>query len=189
MQLPRGARPVPGWPGYYVTKTGRVFSTRPANGHPNAKQKVRELKTRLDGRGYLDVDLHDGRGGHGKMRVHRLLLMAFVGPPPSPKHLGRHLNDIKTDNRLENLAWGTDQENKADAKRNGRLACGEQVGTAKLTERQVRKIHALGVNGLTIRQIAERLSVECGAVGGICVGRTWRHLQLGPARPRRTRAA
>lgn len=36
----------------------------------------------------------------------------------------RHLNGIKTDNRPENLAWGTDKENAADALRLGEIKRG-----------------------------------------------------------------
>lgn len=50
--------------------------------------------------------------------VAHIVLEAFVGPRPEGQ-VSRHLNDIHTDNRLVNLAWGTYAENVADAKRNG----------------------------------------------------------------------
>lgn len=165
MRLPRGARPVPGWVGYYVTKDGRVFSER--------RGAVRELRAPLAGRGYLQVGLTGGK----KMLVHRLMLMTFVGPPPTPKHQGRHLDDVKTNNRLSNLAWGTDAENKADAVRNGRHArvCGEQNGRAKLTATQVRQIHELHAAGLTKQQIGTHFGVSRSAVSRVCTGKLWRH--------------
>lgn len=56
--------------------------------------------------------------------IHRLLAEAFI-PNPENKPYVRHLNDIPSDNRLENLAWGTEKENVEDAKRNGkRINCG-----------------------------------------------------------------
>lgn len=45
--------------------------------------------------------------------LHKLVLLAFVGPPP-PKHECRHLNGIPSDNRLVNLCWGTRSENIRD---------------------------------------------------------------------------
>lgn len=55
----------------------------------------------------------------GKHRwVHRLVLEAFVGPCPTGS-MARHLNDIKDDNRIENLEWGTPRENQVDRIRNG----------------------------------------------------------------------
>lgn len=47
------------------------------------------------------------------------VLLAFVGPPPEGSRLARHLDDDRANNRLENLAWGTDADNNADARRNG----------------------------------------------------------------------
>lgn len=43
-------------------------------------------------------------------RVHRLVLYAFVGMRPRRIH-AMHLNNVKWDNRLENLKWGTATEN------------------------------------------------------------------------------
>lgn len=49
--------------------------------------------------------------------LHRVILETFVGPAPEGA-VTRHLNDVRTDNRLENLAWGTQQENMDDMKNN-----------------------------------------------------------------------
>lgn len=58
-------------------------------------------------------------GGERKIcRVHVLVLEAFVGPRPDGLQ-GCHWNDIKTDNRLENLRWDTASANMHDKVRNG----------------------------------------------------------------------
>ena len=44
-------------------------------------------------------------------KVHRLVCEAFNGPPPFDKAIVMHLNDDATNNRPENLAWGTHKEN------------------------------------------------------------------------------
>src|SRR5262249_4354731 len=49
----------------------------------------------------------------GEQYVHRLVLEAFVGPCP-PGMEARHVNGIKTDNRLVNLQWGTHRQNMRD---------------------------------------------------------------------------
>lgn len=51
--------------------------------------------------------------------AHQLILETFVGPRPKGQE-ARHLNDIRSDNRVENLAWGTHKENYEDMKKNGR---------------------------------------------------------------------
>jgi hypothetical protein len=49
-----------------------------------------------------------------------LILRAFVGPPPSlSESISRHLDDDRTNNRLGNLAWGTQKDNVRDAVNNG----------------------------------------------------------------------
>lgn len=45
-------------------------------------------------------------------KVHRLVCEAFHGPAPSSKHIVLHLNEEPTDNRAENLRWGTRKENQ-----------------------------------------------------------------------------
>lgn len=64
--------------------------------------------------GYMRA-YHDGR----LYLVHRLACRAFHGPAPAGKPLVLHWNDVKDDNRADNLRWGNASENMADAKRNG----------------------------------------------------------------------
>jgi hypothetical protein len=53
-------------------------------------------------------------------RVHTLVLWAFSGVRPRSASGCRHLNDLKTDNRPDNLAWGTSAENADDRRKNSR---------------------------------------------------------------------
>lgn len=50
--------------------------------------------------------------------LHDLVLSAF-DRERSPGEICRHLDDVKLNNRLENLRWGTPSENQRDAVRNG----------------------------------------------------------------------
>jgi len=47
----------------------------------------------------------------GNIKVHRVVCEAFHGPAPFPKSVVIHLNEDATDNRAENLKWGTQKEN------------------------------------------------------------------------------
>lgn len=98
--------PVVGYEGVYlVSNKGRVVNSR---GH------FRSLQRRKDG--HLEVSL-SGRGKVKMAAVHRLVAEAFIGPPTGPST--RHLNGIPDDNRVENLAWGTQGDNLRDDVRNG----------------------------------------------------------------------
>lgn len=110
--------------------------------------------------GYLRV----AHGYRGSVRVHVLVATAFHGPRPIGM-VCRHLNDIKTDNRACNLAWGTVAENNRDAVLNGRAvpprpSPGELQPRAKLTNSQASEIRARYAQG-GIRQ------KDLGAIYGV----------------------
>lgn len=81
--------------------------------------KERLLKPSLR-RGYLTVILSKN-GIKKTYLVHRLLALAFI-PNPNNYPDVLHRNDIKTDNRLENLYWGNDKINREDAVKNGKVS-------------------------------------------------------------------
>jgi hypothetical protein len=51
--------------------------------------------------------------------VHRLVLLAFRGEPPTPHHECAHWNGDPSDNSIGNLRWATKVENHADRWRHG----------------------------------------------------------------------
>ena len=105
---------IPGYEGVYEIDTnGSVWRV----GGIARKGGDRPLKTHLAERGYPTLRLSLG----GKTRIHqihRLLALAFIPNPWGLPH-ARHLNDDKSDLRLENLEWGTPRQNAQDAIRNG----------------------------------------------------------------------
>lgn len=46
---------------------------------------------------------HNGKS----VLFHRLVAIAFLGPPPSPLHTVNHKNRIRSDNRVANLEWAS----------------------------------------------------------------------------------
>ncbi len=136
-----------GFPTYKVSDIGVVWTK---NGVGNSATKVwdgnwRRLTTYPTEDGYVKYQLCC-KGNRKFFLAHHLVLFAFVGPKPEGLQT-RHLNDIKDDNRLENLCWGTKSENMQDAIANGIFPSrvGEKNAAAKLTEDQVMEIRRLYV--------------------------------------------
>lgn len=114
-------KPIPGWEGRYsVSDQGRVRSEKRIVDRVDGRtQLFRERLLTLvpDGKGYLRVQLFRENLGFTRY-VHQLVMSAFVGPQPKDL-VTRHLNGDKVDNRLVNLTYGTDSENKQDTVRHG----------------------------------------------------------------------
>ena len=80
--------------------------------------KIRKI--RFDKDSYPIVSLRTKNDKYRYCRIHILKAKAFLfSPNPLAYNIIRHLNDIKTDNRLENLAFGTQSDNMKDCIRNG----------------------------------------------------------------------
>lgn len=103
--------PIEGFPDYYICREGLVKSCK-------AKEPIILKPHRGDIQGHLNMRMTDKDGNLKEIYLHRLLAQTFI-PNPDNLPLVRHLNDIKDDNRLENLAWGTQLDNQKDSVRNG----------------------------------------------------------------------
>ena len=149
-----------GFPGYFVTDDGRVFSS-----FRTGNADLRELRQETTRLGYKRANI----GGRGKRAyIHRLVLEAFVGHPPSPSHQCMHLNGIRDDNRVENLAWGTASENQI-----GTLSDNLNV---KLTKADVVEIRELLQQGISVGKIAQDFGVSSGNISAIKSRRSWNHI-------------
>lgn len=121
--------PIPGYEGSYeASDAGRIRSLdrvlmNPVPSGAVRRQTVRGriLQYRCGSGGYPYVNLSVAERGmkQKSWHVHRLVLWAFVGPR-LPGMVSRHLNGNPTDNRLANLAYGTQSENMKDVVRHGR---------------------------------------------------------------------
>jgi hypothetical protein len=73
------------------------------------------LKPGLNHDGYHQVGLTDDCKKSKTLRVHRLVAGAFIDNPNNKKIVD-HINNVRTDNRRENLRWATNHENGANQK-------------------------------------------------------------------------
>lgn len=100
-------RPIPGFPGYEINSLGEIWG----------KAKNQRSRILLSPAIYAE----DGSAYGGKRS--RLLLLAFVGPPPFEGAVARHLDDNPNHNDvLVNLSWGSPKDNHDDGVRNNRHA-------------------------------------------------------------------
>lgn len=65
------------------------------------------IKGTLTSDGYLTSELVQGK----RFRIHRLILQSFFPIENPQAYTVDHINGIRTDNRLENLRWMTNEEN------------------------------------------------------------------------------
>lgn len=160
-------RPVVGWEGRYsVSNLGRIKS----------HIKSRIMRPKMD-KGYLMLHLSRPRR---YLTVHRIVSVAFLGPPPSARHQVNHKNGIKTDNRVVNLEWATVRENiRHSYDVLGKVTvpprlCGERNHKAKLTADTVRAIRSL--RGVPYPELAARFGVSTVNIGFIIRRATWKHI-------------
>lgn len=166
-------RDIPGYEGrYQVSDQGRVRSLdRWVNG-PGGERRRRgkTLRNLTDRYGYHVVPLQGGI----RRKVHRLVLLAFVGPCP-PGHETAHHDGNARNNSLGNLRYATSRENADDRIRHGTNVRGERQHKAKLTAENVRAIRASrGV----VRQcdLASAFGVSQHNISAIQRRTTWKYL-------------
>jgi len=138
----------------------------------------RILKQSLDGTGRPQVTLCL-RGKQTHFLVSHLVADAFLPPKSSTDQVLRHLNDNPTDNRVENLAWGTYSDNAMDAFRNGKRHSprGTANGRAKLTKADVLEIRRLYATGkFTQRELALKFGVLPSVISKIVLRKIWKHI-------------
>lgn len=141
LQVGEEQRRIEGWYGYCVSSLGRVFSFKRQgwqcsvvhfNREPYVLAPIVSLVGRKPGRKVLIVSLKEGRAGAKAYTIASLVAAAFIGPKPSGMGV-LHWDDDYTNNRLSNLRYGTQLENAADARRNGKrrgpmVGCKRAVG-------------------------------------------------------------
>lgn len=132
-----------------------------------------QMKFRLEKAGYYSVSCYLN-GVHKRKKVHVLVAEAFIGPRPSSDLVCRHLNDIKTDNVLTNLAWGTHKQNKADSRVNGTMMKGEKSHLAKLTVEKVREIRTRSAAGEKGADLGREFGVNKETIYAIVKRRAWK---------------
>ena len=160
--------PVVGFPLYDVSDFGRVRSWAVRFKPPGTRAaEPRLVALSPAGRcGHLTV----GFGSNPQVRkgVHVVVLSTFVGPCPVGMEC-RHLDGDPTNNRLDNLAWGTPLQNQHDRRRHG-------TAGRKLKEKQVLEIKERLAAGETVKELVAEYGVSPTTINNIRHGVIWSYL-------------
>jgi hypothetical protein len=171
-------RDIPGYEGrYQVSDMGNVKSLARKD-RRGVYWPERLRKVSPEPSGHLSVCLSFDNKTR-TLSVHRLVLLAFVGPPPEGTE-ACHKNGKPDDNRLENLYWGTRKQNQQDSIRHGTKAYGRQFQSGhapyrtKLTRDDVRAIRA---STESHAELAEKYGVHRTTISDIRRGKIWANVK------------
>lgn len=144
-------------------KTGKVFGTRGPGGVPYKTPK--ELKG-TDIKGYRAVSIRNG-ATKLQCRVHRIIWISQNGVIPDGYCID-HINNDKTDNRIENLQLLTFAENSTKAKEDGLYLMGLDNHATKLDPDLKEEVAYLyKFSEMTMRELAEVYGVSKSRISQI----------------------
>jgi len=156
-------RPIPGFPGHEASDQGRIRSIRFVIRPHESKTGYMIVKIRID-------------GSYRHLRVHRAVLLAFVGRPKDGE-VAAHNDGNKKNNALSNLRWASRSANERDKIRHGTSNRGGRNGQAKLSERDVSIIHSRKPRCMAdCRRLASQFNVRPLTIYKVATGRRWAHV-------------
>ncbi len=155
-------RDVPGCLGYRVSEDGELWGR--AGG-------IMKQATSRDGYKYVTLRLEGNKKPSFKLRIHRAVLLAFVGPP-GPGEEARHLDGNPANNQVSNLAWGDRFQQREDDRRNGVF----RGRPNKLNEAKASKIKSLR-GQQSSREVGHEFGVSHTTVLKIWRGQFWARVE------------
>jgi hypothetical protein len=163
-------KPIPDFDGYLVCSEGYVLSCKTRTKH---RSYYRKLNPSIDAKGYEGLTLCGPAGERLKVRIHRLVATLFL-PNPEGRPCVRHLDGNPINCKVDNLAWGSHQENEEDKKRHGTY---DLRRNGKLTSDDRKRAWELWENGSSQADIAAIFSVSRPTITRLFNLTTWSGMQ------------
>ena len=156
---------IPIYPDYYITEDGKhVYSMR--------RGGLKEKKIQMGAYGYRLIGLRKPQDSKAyTIKVSILVALTFI-PNPNNYPFVLHLDNIRDNDGVENLAWGDHEINMAQMKREGRGKGNTYVGkgrkgNVKYKIQDHKKVFKLRQEGGTVESIGALLNIPRTCVGRI----------------------
>jgi hypothetical protein len=167
---------------YEISRNGVVRSfDRVVNyKYPNTfcVKKGKIMKNKLNSDGYYSIMLCDGNKIRKTYLIHRLVAINFISNSENKPQVN-HINNIKTDNNVNNLKWGTTLSNSREAALDGlyKSEKGSKKHNSKLFESQVLFIRRLYKDSdILQKELAIMFGVCKQVINCIIQNKIWKHI-------------
>lgn len=165
--------PIKDFNNYFISNIGEIFKLT-GNGFI-------KLKPSKDKDGYFRIRMTKN-GKRIEKRIHRLVTETWIGPPlDNNKQWVCHINGINTDNRVENLKWGSPKDNSMDRVKHGNSMFGEKNNTTILDEQTVLKIRneyiSYGFRKNNAVALSEKYGTTKQNIKSIIKRLSWKHIK------------
>lgn len=151
---------IPGYPGYHISKRGKIYSRWDINGKGILSRRYHLKQPHLNKNGRYIIGLSQPGIGTTKWLVHRLVALVYL---PNPEGLPYvcHKDNVPTNNSVNNLYWCTQKDNMSQASKEGRMiqAKGKDSVHYKGTKIQRSYIPRLINLGFTRKEISEIMNL------------------------------
>lgn len=167
---------IPSFPAYSASSFGRIRrDALTYGGGGSVRRPSGALKQRALPYGHRQVTISTGNKPK-TLLVHRLVAETFLPAPEDGQDCVCHRDDNPSNNRPENLFWGSKADNSADMVRKGRSVRGERVKGAKLDAAAVLEIRKRLSAGQNQYDLAQAFGVTQSNISMIGKKQTWRHV-------------
>lgn len=168
------------FPSYQISNMGNV--KRIVSGQGAVAGRI--LKPEILHDGYHRITLSDN-GKKDRKRINRLVLEIFNPVNDMDNLESNHKDGNKNNNKLDNLEWMTNSENRKHAYENNLINnFGENNGATNLTDNKVKIIKQILKSPIikqlkiTQKEIAEIFGISETIISRIKLGKTWAYIEI-----------